>query len=147
MNPTSPSTSAALIPPQVSRALILCLVSGTALWCGLYYGVGVWPPDIGSGKRAVLASAESASGERFKVVQFWNGVDFYTTQVEHVSPDGIVDIAVIDGDDRKQWPCSAKVIESEKKLVITLSDRSPPIEYMWDKKWFVNLPGWKRVRP
>lgn len=118
-----------------------------ALWCGLYYGLGVWPPDIGSGKRAVLATAESAGGERFTVVQFWNGVDFYTTQVEHTGPDGTLDIAVIDGDDRKQWPCSAKVIESEKKLVITLSDRSPPIEYMWDRKWFVTLPGWTRVRP
>ena len=118
-----------------------------AFWCALCYIVGVWPPDIGSRKPALLATAESVSGERFKIVQFWNGVDFYTTQVEDIRPDGTVHIAVIDGDDRKQWPCSAKVIEAEKKLLITLSDRSPPIEYMWDKKLFVTLPGWQRVRP
>lgn len=114
------------------------------MWCGLYYCLGVWIPDIG-GKVSLLASAESTTGERFKVVQFW-GSDFYTTQVEHISPDGTVNVAVIDSDDRKQWPCSARVIEAEKKLVIVLSDGSSPIEYLWDRKWFVTLPGWQRVR-
>jgi hypothetical protein len=50
---------------------------------------------------SLLASAESISGERFKVVQFW-GSDFYTARVEHINPDGTVHIAVIDGDDRQQ---------------------------------------------
>jgi hypothetical protein len=116
-------------------------------WCGLYYVLGVWPPDIGSRKASVLASAESVSGERFKVVQYWSWFDFYRTQVEDISPDGTVHVAVIDGDDRKQWPCAAQVIEPEKKLVIALSDHSPPIEYMWDKKWFVTPSGSVRVRP
>ena len=116
-------------------------------WCGLYYILGVWPPDIGFREASVLASADSVSGERFKVVQYWSWFDFYRTQVEDISPDGTVHVAVIDGDDRKQWPCAAQVIEPEKKLVIALSDHSPPIEYMWDKKWFVTPSGSERVRP
>ena len=116
-------------------------------WLGLYYILGIWPSDIGRTRPLLLASAQSASGERFKVVQYWSWLDWYRTQVEDTSPDGKLDVAVIDGDDRKQWPCSAKVVESNKKLVITLSDHSPPIEYIWDKKWFVTPPGSARARP
>ena len=117
-----------------------------AFYFALYHFLGVWPPDIGSSKVAVLTSAESASGERFRVVQFWNGYDFYTTQVEHTAAGGKQHVAVIDGDDRKQWRCSSRVMEAERKFVITLSDGSPPIEYLWDTKWFVTLPGWGGVR-
>lgn len=127
-------------------ALLACgLTLLGILWSALYYALGVWLPDIASGKETLLASAESVTGERFKVVQFWS-YDFYTTQVEQVSPDGTINVAVIDCDDRKQWPSSSWVSEAEKKFVINLSDGSPPVEYLWEKKWFVTLPGWVRVR-
>lgn len=97
---------------------IITLLVGSALavvglaWLGLYYYVGVWPPDIGSTRRSLLASAESESGERFKMVQF-RGSDFYTTRVEHISPDGTVHIAVIDSDDRKQWTGGRRRINAD----------------------------------
>ena len=132
-----------------TRKIILLVGNGVAVvalvWVGLYYCLGVWPPDIGSTKASLLASAESVTGERFKVVQFW-GSDFYMMRLEHISPDGTEHIAVIDGDDKKQWSCSAQVIEPEKKLVVRFSDGSPPIEYLWEKKWFATLPGWQRIR-
>lgn len=106
----------------------------------------IWPPDIFSGKANVLATGESESRMRFKVVQFWSW-DFYTTQLEQINPNGTVDKAVIDCDDNKQWSCSLQIVESESKLIITLGDGSPPIEYSWERKWFILPPGQHRARP
>jgi hypothetical protein len=134
------STIAKLAGPLLAGSVFPIL-----LWAGLYYYVGVWPPDIGSDRVALLASAESSDGHRFKIVQFW-GDDFYTTRVEHTEPDGTVRTAVIDSDDRKQWRCAVDVVEREKKLVIHLSDGSPPLEYSWETHWFILPPGQYRAR-
>jgi len=108
---------------------------------------GIWPPDVFFPKPTLLGVAESSSGEQFKVIQFWKGYDLsYTTQLEHLSVDGTLRISVIDGDDLKQWPCSLQIIEPAKELIITLSDRSAPIEYRWDKKQFILSAGRERVR-
>jgi hypothetical protein len=103
--------------------------------------------DIFSRKATVLATAESQTGERFIIAQYWLHEDLsYTTQLEQFSPDGTLRIAVIDGDDVEQSPCSVQVVEAEKKLIIRLTDGSSPIEYRWDQKWFVLPPGRERVR-
>jgi hypothetical protein len=123
--------------------IAMLLAAGTILVAFICYFI--WPPDILSRRAILLASAESTDGERFKIVQFWS-YDFYTTRIEQISPDGSVNIAVVDCDDIKQWSCRVQVVEEEKKLIIAIPAGSEPFEYNWEKKWFVLPPGQQRLR-
>ncbi len=126
-----------------ARSVVWVLAAGAAFaafWCWLVYGLHVWPPDIVSGRETVLASVQSQSGERFKLVQFW-GIDFYTTQLEHIRPDGSVKITQIDGDDDKRWKYSAELIEADKTLVVSFPDKPLTTNYRWDVQRFVAPVG------
>ena len=126
-----------------AQFVALLLAAGAtfvAFWCALVYGLHVWPPDIVSGRATVLASVQSQSGERFKLVQFW-GVDFYTTQLEHIRPDGSVKITQIDGDDEKRWKYSAELIEADKTLAVSFPDKPLTTNYRWDLQRFVAPVG------
>lgn len=114
-----------------AKKIVLGVILLLLTMVGAFVCYFVWPPDI-FGKVTVLASAQSQSGEQFKIVQFW-GADFYTTQLEQVSPDGTQRTTVIDGDDKKQWSCSVNVIDSENKLIIAIPAGSEPFEYRWDQ--------------
>jgi hypothetical protein len=115
----------------IGRTLILGAI---ALMLGLFGCLSyyVWPPDIISGRPTILGSVESQDGERFQVIQFWNHNDFYTTQLTHFRPDASTNIAVIDSDDRKEWSCSIRLIEEEKKVVVFLKSKKQVFEYRWD---------------
>jgi hypothetical protein len=123
-----------LVIVSTSFATIILIAS----WFCLYYYLGVWPPDIVSERVAVLAAAKSDSGERFEIVQFFNGYESYTTQLKQFSQDGAIHTVVIDGDAFKSWTCSVAVDESEKKLTISLPGGSESLEYRWDEKRFVS---------
>ena len=92
----------------------------------------VWLPDVFLPRAHVLAAASSGDGHRFQVVQYWNGSDFYTTEVEDLRPDGQLAVAQIDWDDNKHWSGTIQVVESDKKLVITFPRDSRVFEYRWD---------------
>lgn len=130
--------------PRTRRTLhfVLIVVLVGLIGCLNYY---IWFPDIVRGQTTLLASAESQSGDQFKVVQFW-GPDFYTTQLEHIGPDGTTNVAMIDWDDTKQWSCSISLIEGEKKLVISFSSERQVFEYRWDLGYFV-LPAGREEFP
>jgi uncharacterized protein YndB with AHSA1/START domain len=80
----------------------------------------------------VLATASSLDGHQFQVVQYWNGSDFYTTEVEDLRPDGQLAVAQIDWDDNKHWSGAIRVVNPEQKLVITFPRDSRVFEYRWD---------------
>jgi hypothetical protein len=126
--------------------LLGAIVLVAAMWLGLCYYLGVWPLDMFTRKATVLCSAESPKGGRFLVAQYWNGYDFYTTQLEEFAPDGMMRVRVIDGDDRKQKQCQIQLLEEEETVVITLGDGSAPIRYEWNEKKFVMPPGRGRLR-
>lgn len=65
--------------------------------------LGVWLPDVITASEHTLAEARLASGHVFRVVQFWNRVDFYSTKLRITAPDGTTVNHTLDGDDRKRW--------------------------------------------
>jgi hypothetical protein len=115
--------------------VVVCVIA----WCCLYFWLGVWPPDIFSGKVSILASAKSNSGAQFRVVQFFNGYESYTTQLEQINVEGATDVVVIDGDAFKYWSCSIDVIENDEKLVVSFPSSGRKLEYYWRTKKLVPL--------
>jgi hypothetical protein len=118
----------------------LLLIVGCVAWFP-----GVWLPDL-AGHVTDLCSAESQSGEKFRVTQFW-GDDFYTIRFDHLSPDGSSKTQVIECDAMKHWrSCSMQLAEGDKKLVIDLHDGHALIDYRWAEKRFILPPGRQRLR-
>jgi len=111
-----------------------CALVGALGWP---LAIGVWPPDVLSGRTFVLASAASQTGDRFQVVHYWNYSDFYTTELEHLSADGTLKVTQIDWDDTKQWSCEVRVIDEEKKVLITFPSEPEVWEYRWDLGYIV----------
>lgn len=81
---------------------------------------GVWLPDVFSDREHTLAEQRLASGHSFRVIQYWNHGDFYTTKLLHTSPDGTVEKHVLDGDDDKSWRVPLMVDEQRKTATVTL---------------------------
>ncbi|MFN0069755.1 MAG: hypothetical protein ACKVYV_19225, partial [Limisphaerales bacterium] len=65
----------------MKRPLIIMLVVG--LLFGALFSLpmllGVWLPDVLTTREHVLAEQRLTGGHSFKVVQYWNRVDFYST--------------------------------------------------------------------
>ncbi len=97
----------------ISIALILILGLGIPL------AYGVWLPDI-FGKQHTLCSVSTSTGYQVSIVQYWNHVDFYTTEAQITSPDGITSISLIDGDASKIWSATLKIDPAEKGTTYTL---------------------------
>jgi len=98
--------------------LVFCLLFA-ALWL-LGLSFGVWLPDVLLAPRAKLAQTNVASGHSFQVIQYWNRVDFYTTELHVVSPTGTATVHVLDGDDSKSWLVGLRVDETNRIVLVTL---------------------------
>lgn len=83
--------------------------------------MGVWLPDI-SGTQHTLCSATTKSGHRISIVQYWNHVDFYTTEARVTSPDGVTVISMVDGDASKTWSATLEIDPSQKSAIYKLPD-------------------------
>ena len=75
--------------------------------------IGVWMPDLLFGQTRTIARASSNSGVKFELNQFWNNVDFYTTELRVVEPSGQEKTILVDGDASKAW--RADLVVDEKK--------------------------------
>jgi hypothetical protein len=102
----------------IGIALLAVVLIGAAL--GLALRIGIWLPDVVCAARHTLASKELPSGHKFRVVQYWNRVDFYNTELIHVFPNGRIETSVLDGDDNKTWEVPLVVDESNKVVRVTL---------------------------
>ncbi len=100
--------------------LIIVVLSGAGLILALQ--IGIWLPDLVYAAHHTLASKEMPSGHKFRVVQYWNRVDFYNTELIHIFPDGKTEVSLLDGDDGKAWEVPLSVDESNKTVRATLSD-------------------------
>lgn len=101
-----------------TTGLVLCTLFA-ALWL-LGLSLGVWLPDVFLAPRSTLARASAASGYSFQVIQYWNRVDFYTTELHVVSPTGTATAHVLDGDDSKSWRVGLRVDETNRLVLVTL---------------------------
>ena len=82
-------------------------------------GCGVWLPDI-FGKQSILCSATASTGHRISIVQYWNHVDFYTTEARLTSPDGATSVTLLDGDASKSWSGTLEIDPPQKSAAFRL---------------------------
>jgi hypothetical protein len=82
--------------------------------------MGVWLPDVFFARKHTLASDTLANGYSFRVVQYWNRIDFYTTELEVTSPYGQTEVHTLDGDDSKSWRLPLVVDELRRTATVTL---------------------------
>ena len=101
---------------------VILLVAGILLvsFFGLQLLVGVWLPDVFGSADHTLAEQRLASGQLFRVVQYWNHVDFYSTELRVTSPDGRTETNTLDGDDSKSWRLPLVIDESHHTATVTL---------------------------
>jgi len=86
---------------------------------------GVWIPDF-TGIPRTLGQATSAKGERFKVVQYWNHVDFYTTEVQITKTDGSTSVVVIDGDANRNRDAAIALDEFGRMAMVEVDGKGYP---------------------
>lgn len=99
-------------------SLVFCTIVA-ALWAlGLWFGV--WLPDVVFAPRSTIAYASLPNGYSFRVMQYWNRVDFYSTELHIVSPDGSRQEHTLDGDDSKSWRVPMTIDESNRVVLVTL---------------------------
>jgi hypothetical protein len=82
--------------------------------------IGVWLPDVFINRVHVLAEGVSSSGYKFQVVQYWNHVDFYSTELHVIGPDGTIEKRPLDSDDNKSWSVPLTINEQQKRVTIVL---------------------------
>ena len=82
--------------------------------------VGVWLPDVISASEHTLAEQRLASGHFFRVVQYWNHIDFYSTELRITSPDGSTEAHTLDGDDSKSWRLPLVIDEQRHTATVIL---------------------------
>ena len=94
------------------------------LLCGVLLGlpllIGVWPPDVIRSSEHILAEQRLGSGHVFRVVQYWNHVDFYSTELRVTSPDGSTETHTLDSDDSKSWRLPLVIDETNHTATVTL---------------------------
>jgi hypothetical protein len=82
---------------------------------------GVWLPDV-FGKQHTLCSATTSTGYQISIVQYWNHVDFYTTEARITAPGGEVSTILIDGDAAKSWSATLEMDPSRTLATYRLPD-------------------------
>lgn len=103
------------------RIRIFALV---ALAFGALFGlpllIGVWLPDVIIASHHTLAEQRLASGHTFRVVQYWNRADFYSTELHIITPDGRTEVHTLDGDDSKSWHLPLTIDELRHTATVIL---------------------------
>jgi len=78
-------------------------------------------PDV-FGHEKTLCTATTSTGYQISIVQYWNHVDFYSTEARVVSPEGVTTVTMLDGDAAKSWGGTLEVDSSQTGATYTLPD-------------------------
>ncbi len=106
---------------RLTFTAVSLIIIGAALLLPL--AIGVWLPDVFLARPHTLASRDATNGHRFRVVQYWNRIDFYSTELHIISPDGRTDVRTLDGDDWKRWSVPIVIDEGNRVVSVTLGER------------------------
>ena len=103
------------------------VVAGVSLVVAFYapLAIGVWIPDF-TGKSRIVAETVDSSGQRFQVIQFWNYVDFYTTELVVSKTDGTTSRKLIDGDSSKASRARITVDEAKRTATVEANGMAYP---------------------
>ncbi|MBX3734981.1 MAG: hypothetical protein KF791_20590 [Verrucomicrobiae bacterium] len=102
------------------RVILLTVGVLTGALLGLPLLIGVWLPDVITASERTLAEQHLDSGHAFRVVQYWNRVDFYSTELRVTSPDGGTETHTLDGDDSKSWRLPLVIDGQHHTAAVTL---------------------------
>lgn len=102
----------------------IALACAMPLAAMLPLAAGVWLPDL-RGQLSTLDSASARSGHRIEVVQYWNQIDFYTTEIRVVAPDGTSAVTTLDADAGKTWTANIEMHPSQNRALITVPGYGP----------------------
>jgi len=118
-------------PGERSLVLTFLFVIGSIVTGGflLCLSFGVWLPDVFIDCDHILAEKRLPGGDVIQVVQYWNHVDFYSTELVHTSPNGTVRRYVLDGDDDKSWRVPLSVSEWARQATVQLSGKRTKVVY------------------
>ena len=100
-------------------SIVFCAIVAPLWALGLL--IGVWLPDVVFAPRSTIAYKTLPSGYSFRVIQYWNRVDFYSTELHITFPDGRKQVHTLDGDDNKSWSVPMSVDESNRVVRVILS--------------------------
>lgn len=87
----------------MSAVLVLC---SSIIIIGLHF---IWVPDIWRQSENVVGEKVTGDGYRITVKQVWNKIDFYSTYLSSLDPEGKATVYLLDGDDIKRWNCQFSV--------------------------------------
>ena len=107
-------------PFQATGWAIITLGVATAVYLPLCFHV--WLPDVLFAPHRTLAATNSTDGHAFRVVQYWNRCDFYSTELHVTPPNAPTQVFTLDGDDFKTWNVPMAVNETTRVATVTLSE-------------------------
>src|ERR1043166_1372311 len=99
------------------KRVFLLVASGLLLLLAIM-SLFIWPLDLFSSKKRVLATYESSDGSHISVLQWWNRTDFYSVELSHTAPNGLTRTCLIDADAGKWWSCDISNGPVNRKLAI-----------------------------
>ena len=115
-------------PFQTTGWALLTLGVATAVYLPLCFHV--WLPDVLFAPHRTLAATASPGGYAFRVVQYWNRCDFYSTELHVTPPNAPTEVFTLDGDDFKTWSVPLAVNEDTRVATVTLSgERTKSIQW------------------
>ena len=96
---------------NIARKSIVAILSifAALILCFSHF---VWFPDLFKTQKNVLATLVNVNGTRIVVKQWWNKVDFYSVELEHMDENGRIHVSLIDGDSPKWWNCRLNLSNS-----------------------------------
>jgi len=105
------------------KLLFIAVVCSILLLVILFFApllIGIWLHDIVLRRPHTLATENLPNGDSFRIIQYWNNIDFYNTEFLHITPDGTTNTTILDGDDKKQWRGVLRVNPSNRTATIIL---------------------------
>lgn len=92
----------------------------------------VWPLDF-FGSKKIVTQATTSSGHNFAIAQWWNRVDFYSVELQHISPEGAKYSCIVVADTPKWWSCNMHFTSNANQVEITHNGKNVGI-YDWQMK-------------
>jgi len=102
------------------KRLLIALFALASILFTLPLLIGIWLPDVFFANQHTLASRTLSNGHSFRVVQYWNRTDFYSTELHITSPSGHTEVHTLDGDDAKSWRLPLALDETRRTATVTL---------------------------
>jgi hypothetical protein len=90
---------------HIGAIIISCFMAVLIAGCSQV----VWLPDMFKTDKRVVASLATANGEQIVIRQWWNKVDFYTIEMQHIDKFGKSHFCLIDADSPKWWTCKLRM--------------------------------------